>query len=69
MKSSRGTVTITVRLSAPGLVLCFALWAAQYTGAIDWPWYCLLAPVWVPLVFFGALAAVGKIFGCRVVWR
>lgn len=51
--------------SASPNILNILLWVfiiLKLTGVIDWPWYFVLAPIWIPLVFVLLLAAL---FGLR----
>lgn len=32
-------------------------------GVIDWPWYCIMAPIWIPLALIVLAAILGAIVG------
>ena len=55
-----------IRLPCPGLVLSANLWvwglvpvALKLMGAIGWPWWLVLMPVWIPLAVMLGLLLFG----------
>lgn len=42
----------------------------KLTGHIDWSWWWVLSPIWIPFVFVGAIASivlVGAMFGVATI--
>lgn len=51
-----------------GLIL-IGLKLAEVGVVATWPWWAVLAPLWVPSAFyFGLAAIVGMVYICQKVW-
>jgi hypothetical protein len=44
------------------LILFITFLVLKLTEVIDWSWWWVTAPLWIPLAIGGAIAAIGGIF-------
>jgi hypothetical protein len=47
-------------------ILALIFITLKLTNYIDWSWWWVLAPIWIPFAIIGGIAAIGFIIYCWV---